>query len=364
MREIENSDKFELQLIATGMHVSKKFGNTVDEIESDGFAVAKKIDLDLSSDTPIGISFSTSLGINKFAAAFEELMPDLVLILGDRFELLSIAVAALFARLPIAHIHGGELTEGLIDEAIRHAVTKFSHLHFVACEEYRKRVIQLGEKPSHVFNVGGLGVDAIQKLKLLTKSELETSLNLKFLKRNLLITFHPVTLESQTASVQIAELLTAVQDLENTLLIFTMPNADPGSDVIFEKIENFALNNKNVVVFKSLGQLRYLSCLRVVDAVVGNSSSGLLEVPTFNIPTINIGNRQKGRIQASSVINCEPESNKIKSAICEVYCEKSRPNAIRVINPYGNGGAVENIMAILSVSSFENLLQKKFHDIE
>ena len=273
---LDVSELFQLQLIVTGSHLSKKFGETLNEVEGDGFKINSKIDINLVSDTPIGISKSTSIGLSGFAGEFELLNPDMILVLGDRFEILS-AVISMFARIPIAHIHGGELTEGAIDDAIRHSITKFSHLHFVGNEVYRKRVIQLGEKPERVFNVGGLGVDAINDINLIPKNKLEKDLNIKFLKKNLLITFHPVTLEDGSSLKQISELLDALSNLQNTSLIFTMPNADGDSQVIFEKIEDYVSSNKNAYVFISLGQVRYLSCLAQVDAIVGNSSSGLHE---------------------------------------------------------------------------------------
>jgi GDP/UDP-N,N'-diacetylbacillosamine 2-epimerase (hydrolysing) len=361
---INDSDDFELQLIVTGTHLSKKFGETYKEIEADGFNINRKIDLLLVSDTPVALAKSTSLGLMGFGDAFESLNPDLVLVLGDRFEILSAVIAAMFARIPIAHLHGGELTEGLIDEAIRHSITKFSHLHFVGNEEYRTRVIQLGENPQTVFNVGGLGVDAIRNVKLLDKNELEKSLGLKFNNKNLLITFHPVTLEKNTSLAQMSELLDALSDLEDTCLIFTMPNADTDSRIIFELIESFVTKNKNAHVFASLGQLRYLSCIAQVDSVVGNSSSGLAEVPTFKKATINIGDRQKGRIQSESVINCSPISSDIKMAIAKSYTQEFLNSLLYVKNPYGDGGAAERIINTLKPLKFDSLIKKEFYDLE
>lgn len=364
MKSIQEADRFALQVIATGMHLSEKFGFTYRDIEEDGFAIDRKIDLNLVSDTPVGISQSTALGVTGFAAAFDALAPDLVLVLGDRYEILSAAIAAVFARIPIAHLHGGELTEGVIDESIRHAVTKFSHLHFVANEEYRNRVIQLGEKPSTVFNVGGLGVDAIKRLTLLGRGELETSLGIKFKKKNLLITFHPVTLEKNTSRLHMSEVLDAVSGLEDTLLIFTMPNADTDGRVLFEMIEDFVSRNDHACVFTSLGQLRYLSCIAQVDAVVGNSSSGLAEVPSFKKATINIGDRQKGRMQAASVVNCLPKSSDIRQAISGIYDAAFQNKLAAVVNPYGDGGAVERIMKVLDETSFDGLIHKEFYDLD
>ena len=360
---IYRSTEFELQLIATGSHLSKKYGETYKEIESDGFLINWKIDLLLLSDTPLGISKSTSLGLIGFAEAFDSLNPDLILVLGDRFEILSAGIAANFARIPVVHLHGGELTEGLIDEAIRHSVTKFSHLHFVANEEYRNRVIQLGENPKSVFNVGGLGVDAIKHINLLDKLELETSLEVKFKEKNLLITFHPVTLEKETSNVQINELLRALSDFKDTCLIFTMPNADTDSHAISKAVEDFVSKNDNAYAFTSLGQLRYLSCIQQVDAVVGNSSSGLAEIPTFKKATINIGDRQKGRLLCASVINCEPVCDDIKRAIHHSYTTKFRKKMLSVENPYGDGGASERILSTLLSVNFDGLINKEFYDL-
>jgi GDP/UDP-N,N'-diacetylbacillosamine 2-epimerase (hydrolysing) len=360
---IDDSSDLELQLIVTGTHLSKKFGETYKEIEADGHNIQIKIDLDLVSDSPLSLIKSTSHGLVGFGSAFVLLKPDLVLVLGDRFEILAAVIAAMFSRIPIAHLHGGELTEGLIDEAIRHSVTKFSHLHFVANDEYKRRVIQLGENPKTVYTVGGLGVDAINNIKLLTRSELEVSLGINFKSKNLLITFHPVTLENNTSSDQIHELLKALHGFKDTCLIFTMPNADMDSGIIFELIEKFVLKNSNAHLFASLGQLRYLSCVAQVDAVIGNSSSGLTEVPTFKKPTINIGDRQKGRIQAQSVINCLPLSSDIKNAIQKSYANDFISSLRNLENPYGDGGASERIVRILRSVEFKGLIKKSFYDL-
>lgn len=360
---IKNCSDFDLQLIVAGMHLSKKFGETYREIEDDGFVINHKINLNLMADTPFDITDSVSLGLREFGKTFSLLEPDLIIILGDRFEVLSAAIAAMFAMIPIAHLHGGELTEGAIDDAIRHSITKMSHLHFVANKEYEKRVIQLGEDPKKVFNVGGLGVDAIKNIKLLNKNELENSLGFKFKKKNLLITFHPATLEVNGPQNDISELLDALSNLDDTELIFTMPNADAGNKIIFELIEHFVSNNSNAHVFTSLGQLRYLSCIKQVDAVIGNSSSGLTEVPTFRKTTINIGDRQKGRMMAESIINCRPISRDIQNAIKKSYTDKHRKILQKVKNPYGDGGASERIFTILRLVSFDSLLKKNFHDL-
>ena len=360
---IRDSPVLQLQLVATGMHLSPEFGLTVREIESDGFIIDRKVEMLLSSDTPVGITKSMGLGLVGFADALSELQPDLLLVLGDRFEIFSAASAALIARIPIAHIHGGEATEGLIDESIRHSITKMSHLHFVAAEEYRNRVIQLGEHPDRVFQVGGLGIDNILCLDLLDRASLESALDFTLFPTNYLITFHPVTLEHDTSSQQMDELLIALSNFKETGLIFTMPNADTDGRVLFQKISEFCAFNKNARVYTTLGQLRYLSCLRHVDAVIGNSSSGLLEVPSFRKPTINIGDRQKGRLKAMSIIDCQPNSDSILEAILISSTTKFRKSLIHTQNPYGSGGASKAIVNKLESLNLKTLLKKSFYDL-
>jgi len=359
---IRQSSELDLQLIATGMHLSPEFGMTVEAIEEDGFKIDRKVEMLLSSDTAVGVTKSMGLGMIGFADALSELKPDLMLVLGDRYEIFAAAASAMIARIPIAHLHGGETTEGAFDEAIRHSITKISHLHFVAAEEYRRRVIQLGELPEHVFNVGGLGIDNILRLKLLTRDELEEALNFKLEKRNLLITFHPVTLEQNTSEQQMDELLAALAELKDTGLIFTMPNADTEGRILFHQVEAFCAKHSQARAYTSLGQLRYLSCLQHVDGVVGNSSSGLTEVPSFNKGTINIGDRQRGRLRAASVIDCQPERKSISMAISQLFTSAFRTTLSKVENPYGNGGASELILSILEDQSFETLLKKSFLD--
>jgi len=295
MKEIQNDPNLVLQIIVTGMHLSSEFGLTYKQIEKDGFKIDKKIEMLLSSDTPIGISKSMGLGVIGFAEAYADLKPDIVVLLGDRFEIFSAASAAIIARIPIAHLHGGETTEGAFDEAIRHSITKMSHLHFTAAEEYRRRVIQLGEFPARVFNVGGLGIDNIKKLKLMSREEFENSINFKLDPKNLMITFHPVTLEHATAGEQFQNLLNALDELHDTRFIFTKPNADTEGRIITQMIDDYVSRNKyEAISFVNLGQLRYLSAMQFIDGVVGNSLSGLAGGPTFKIGTINIGDRQRG----------------------------------------------------------------------
>jgi len=360
MEGIRQASELELQVVVTGMHLSPEFGMTIDEIESDSFTINRKVEMLLSSDTVTGVTKSMALGMIGFADALAELKPDLMLVLGDRYEIFAAATSAMIARIPIAHIHGGESTEGAFDEAIRHSITKMSHLHFVATEDYRRRVIQLGEQPGHVFNVGGLGVDNILRMKLLSRVELEQALGFKLEKRNLLITFHPVTLEQGTSAQHLDELLTVLAELKDTGLIFTMPNADNDGRIIFEKIKKFCSEYSNARAFTSLAQLYYHSCIKHVDGVVGNSSSGITEVPSFKKGTINIGDRQRGRLKASSVIDCKPEYKSIGMALECLYSAEFQLKLSNIQNPYGNGGAIEAILNILKEQSFQNLLKKPF----
>lgn len=360
---IAKSSLLELQLCVTGMHLSPEFGLTYKEIEADGYQIDSKVEMLLSADTSSAVTKSMGLGLIGFADELNKLKPDLMLILGDRYEIMCAAMAATVARIPIAHLHGGEATEGCIDEAIRHSITKMSHLHFVAAEEYRKRVIQLGENPEQVFCVGGMGVDNILKLDLLSKQELEHALDFELGTKSMLVTFHPVTLEANTSGEQMSELLASLSEFKDHKIIFTMPNADTDGREIFELIENFCLDN-NCRAYTSLGQLRYLSCLKEVDVVVGNSSSGLLEVPSFKIPTVNIGDRQKGRLKADSVIDCNPEERQITASINKAISAEFKKSCKLAKNPYGEGGASEIILQKLEKVDFRTLLKKEFFDIQ
>lgn len=359
---VQKSSRLKLQLIATGMHLSPEFGSTIHEIESDGYFVDRKVEMLLSSDSTVGITKSLGLGILGFADALDCLLPDILLLLGDRYEIMAAACAAMIARIPIAHLHGGEITEGAIDESIRHSITKMSHLHFVAAEEYRQRVIQMGENPHHVFNVGGLGIDSINRCAFLSRDELERTLSFKLRPRNLLITFHPATIESNTCAQQFDELLLALDRLSDVGLIFTMPNSDTDGRALIKKLDQFCLTHSNSICFSSLGQQRYLSCLRLVDGVVGNSSSGLTEAPSFLKGTINIGSRQKGRLKASSVIDCDPTSASISKAIRTLFSDSFQNSLPLTINPYGSGGAVRSILRVLETIPAHELMKKRFHD--
>jgi len=362
--KIKKDRQLELQIIVSGMHLSTEFGLTYKEIEKDDFRISKKVDISLDSDKPTGICKSTGLGIIKLSKVYAQLRPDIVVILGDRFEALAAATAAMILRMPIAHLNGGEATFGVIDEAIRHSITKMSHLHFTSTETYRKRVIQLGESPKRVFNVGALGLDNIKSLKLLNRKVLEKELNFKFNKHNLLVTFHPVTLETNTAGKQFQNLLTALDSLRDTNIIFTKANADSGGRAINRMIDKYILRNahKSMAV-ASMGQLRYLSTMQFVDAVVGNSSSGIIEVPSFKIGTINIGNRQKGRIQARSVINCKPLKDDIRGAIRKLYSKEFQSLLNNIVNPYGDGRTARRIKNILKDYNIDSILKKRFYDL-
>lgn len=363
--EFLNVDEdIELQLIVTGMHLSPEFGLTYEEIEKAGFKINKKVEMLLSSDSEVGILKSMGLAQISFAEAYQELDPDVVLLLGDRFEIFSAVSAAMVSKIPVAHISGGEATEGLIDEPIRHSITKMSHLHFTGTETYRKRVIQMGEHPTRVFNVGSPALDNVYKLNLLNRQGFEDSIDFKLGRRNVMITFHPVTLENNTAQKQFQELLDALSELKDTNFIFTKPNSDTNGRVIIDMIDDYvARNPEQACAFKSLGQLRYLSALKHVDVVLGNSSSGLTEAPSFKVATVDIGDRQRGRIKAESVISCEPNRSSISKALDVAFSEDFQRKLKTVKNPYGEGGASEKIIEILKNFDYSDILKKKFFDL-
>lgn len=362
MKEINEDVSFDFQLVVTGMHLSEEFGNTYKEIENNGFIIDQKVDISLTSDTEVGISKSLGIGVIGFAEVYSKLQPDLIVLLGDRYEIFSAATAAMIAKIPIAHLHGGETSQGAIDESIRHSITKMSHLHFAATGEYRDRIIQLGEEPDRVFNVGGLGIDNINNMKLLSKTDFENAIGFKLGEKNLLVTFHPVTLEKSTSEIHFQALLDSLSDLSKTKIIFTKANSDSDGRIINAMIDKYVANNDNTIAFKSMGQLNYLSALQFMDAVVGNSSSGLHESPSFKIGTINIGDRQKGRIKANSVISCSPNKQSINSALVKLYSRDFQEILNNVSNPYGNGGASKKIARILKNISLDNIIKKSFYD--
>jgi GDP/UDP-N,N'-diacetylbacillosamine 2-epimerase (hydrolysing) len=361
MKEIENDDELELQLqlIITGMHLSPEFGLTVKEIEKE-FKINKKIEILLSSDSEVGISKSMGLAGISFAEAFEELKPDYLVVLGDRFELVPIVSTAVIFNIPVVHLHGGEKTEGAVDEYFRHAVTKMSYLHFTSTEEYRKRVIQMGESPDRVFNVGAFGLENIYRLKLLSKEEFEKSINFKLKERNILVTYHPETLNVENIQRNFEEILKALNEF-NGSIIFTKANADTGGRIINQMIDEFVSKHKNTIAFDSLGQFRYLSALKYVDIVLGNSSSGIVEVPSFKKATVNIGNRQKGRIKANSVIDVLPKENEILNAIEKVYSINFQELLRYIENPYQKEKFPSK--KVIEAIKKTKIISKKFYDI-
>jgi UDP-N-acetylglucosamine 2-epimerase (non-hydrolysing)/GDP/UDP-N,N'-diacetylbacillosamine 2-epimerase (hydrolysing) len=361
MGAVRREPSFRLQVIATGMHLAPQFGLTWREIEADGFPIDTKVDLELSGDTAAAVTRSLGRGVMGFADALERLRPDLLVLLGDRYEILAAAQAALIARVPMAHIAGGDTTEGAFDEAIRHSITKMAHLHFVTNEAAARRVRQLGEDPARIHTVGSPGIDVIRSVKLLDRAELERELGFAFRKRNLLVTFHPATLDEQPAGEQFRELLAALDRLGDDVgVLFTLPNADPDGTAIIDLIGRYAAARPQAKAFASLGQRRYLSAIAQVDAVVGNSSSGLYEVPSFRKPTVNIGDRQQGRLQASSVINCRPEARDIEEALLTAFTK----DCSTAVNPYGNGDSAQRIVAVLKATpDYPKLVKKRFFDL-
>ena len=365
MHAIQEDKELQLQIIATNMHLSPEFGLTYREIEKDGFRIDKKVQMLLSSDTPNATTKSVGLAIIGFADAYEDLQPDLLVVLGDRFEILAAVSAALFFKIPVAHLHGGEITEGAYDDCIRHAITKMSHLHFTSTEAYRQRIIQLGEQPDRVFYVGAIGVENIKRVPLMAKKELEESIQFKLGEKSLLITYHPVTLEDHTAESQCRNLLEALDEFPDYKIIFTLPNSDTDGRIIIRLIREYvSLHQKRCMAIPSLGLRRYLSALQYVNAVVGNSSSGIIEVPSFGIPTLDIGNRQKGRIAAESVWHCDNDTSSIVKNLKKVLSDDFRELVKLAVNPYEKENTTANICRIISDFPLNDLKQKKFYDIK
>ncbi len=363
--QINRDKNLILQLIVSGTHLSKEFGLTINEIKKEGIKINNQTKIPLETDSEIGLAKTIAAGIIEITRTLINLKPDILVLLGDRFETFSAAISGMAIKLPIAHIHGGESTFGSSDETMRHSITKMSHLHFVSTDTYRKRVIQLGENPSRVFNVGAIGLDNINNIRLLNKNELEKVLKIKFNKSNILVTFHPVTLENNTYVQQIKNLLNAVDRLKDATLIFTKANVDTGGRAINSIIDGYVRSNRHkAVVFTSLGQQKYLSLMKCVDAVVGNSSSGIIEAPSFKIGTINIGNRQAGRIQAKSTINCQPTVDEISKAFSILYSNKFRAGLKNITNPYKKANTSMKIKNIIKHCDLTNILQKRFHDIK
>lgn len=359
IKKINEDENLLLQLVVTGTHTDKRFGETYKQIE---FQIDKKIDLNLQSSQE-SIAISMGIAQIKFAKYLKKSQPDLLLVLGDRFEIFAIVATAVTMNIPIAHIHGGELTYGAIDDAFRHSITKMSHLHFTSTQEYKNRVIQLGENPQYVHNVGSLGVENIKSLHLLSKNEIEEKLNLQFRKKNILVTYHPETISNKNPIEQIKELLEATKAYPDILFIFTKANADFGGIQINQIIEDYVTQNENMVLYDSLGQINYFSVLKIVDCVLGNSSSGIIEVPSFKIPTINIGHRQKGRTQCESIINTKCNSHSIMKAINTSYSKKFRKKLHAIKNPYEKKATSEKIVKTLKKVNLDTLLMKTFYDI-
>lgn len=365
MKEIQADDELELQIIATGQHLSPEFGLTYKNIEADGFAINAKVEMLLSSDSPVGIAKSVGLGTIGFADALARLQPDIIVLLGDRFEALAAAQTAMILRIPIAHIHGGETTEGAIDEAIRHSITKMAQIHFVSEPEYRDRVIQLGENPESVFEVGAVGIDNIVRLKLLSLQDLEKQINFSLGKKFFLVTYHPETLTGKSPVEALQILFSVFDEFPEYKLIFTQANSDAGGRIINEQIEAYAKKNKErVLLVKSLGQLRYLSAMKLCAAVVGNSSSGLLEAPVLHVPTINIGDRQKGRKRYPSVIDCNEDKQQLLSAIQSLRDSKFLQKIQSMEIPHTDGKIAITMKDMLKQADLSNICQKKFYDLK
>ncbi|MCI9360205.1 MAG: UDP-N-acetylglucosamine 2-epimerase (hydrolyzing) [Hungatella sp.] len=366
IRKLNDMEEFDIRVAVTGAHLSPEFGLTYREIEKDGIYIDKKIEMLLSADTPTAISKSMGLALIGFAQYFSESKPDAAVLLGDRYETLAVACAAMNERIPIIHLYGGETTEGAVDEVIRHAITKMSYLHLTSTEVYRNRIIQMGEEPERVFCVGAMGVENVLCSRVLKKDELKKRLSMDIDSPYALVTFHPVTLEENSAEFQIRELLAALEQFPDWKFIITKANADKDGRIINKILDEYSLKFENVKVFDSLGTACYLSAMKYSRMVIGNSSSGLIEAPSFHIPTVNIGDRQKGRIQAESVIDCRPEKNEIIKAIRMADEGRFRGKIKETVNPYGDGRTSDKIAALFveKLCCSEIHLKKKFYDIE
>ena len=363
LKDVQNDNELELQLLVSGMHLSPEFGNTWQQIEKDGFSIDEKIEILLSSDTPVGTAKSMGLGVLGFADALARLKPDILVLLGDRFEALAAAQTAMILRIPILHLHGGEITEGAYDDAIRHAITKLSYLHGTSTEAYRNRVIQLGEDPSRVENVGAIGLDHLKRGHFMSVEELGASLNFPLKKPFLLVTYHPVTLGDEPAEASFNALLAALDQYPDNQIILTYPNADDGGRKIIPLLEDYAARQSDrVLAIPSLGQVRYLSTVKHATAVVGNSSSGIIEVPAFDVPTVNIGKRQKGRLAARSVLNCDATQESITQALNTAIARSYKDRDEKIANPYGQGDASSKIIEM--IKSLHFVPGKTFYDIK
>ena len=361
---IRDADNLQLQLLVSGSHLSAKLGMTIDEVEAAGFHIDERVDILKFGDSPIGICQTMGLALSGYGEALQRLSPDLLVILGDRYESFCLAAAAQVLRIPIAHIHGGETTEGAVDEAFRHSITKMAQIHFTSCEVYRNRVMQLGEAPESVFNVGALGIENIRKIQCLTRAELEASLQFSLQAPVFLVTFHPVTLEHATAGAQVQQLFDALDRFPEHQIIFTKANADTDGQVINEMIDRFAaINPQRCLAVASLGLKRYLSAMKICSAVIGNSSSGILEAPIFKVPTVNIGDRQKGRLRVKSILDCEADTNAISQAIETALTESFRHDIRDLIHPSEQADTAQKIVRMLATVDLQGIIKKSFHDI-
>ena len=363
LKDIKNDSSLELQLLVSGTHLSPEFGNTIHEIEKDGFTADEKIEILLSSDTPVGIAKSMGLGVLSYADALDRLRPNIIVVLGDRFEALAVAQTSMILRIPILHLHGGEITEGAYDDSIRHAITKLSYLHATATEDYKKRVIQLGESPNRVFNVGAIGLDHISRSKFMSIDELSNSLNFKIDSDYMIVTYHPVTLAKEPPKITFKNLLRALDHFKNYQIIFTYPNADDGGRKIIQLIQEYTeSDSKRLFSIPSLGHHRYLSAVKHASVVIGNSSSGIIETPAFRTPAVNIGARQNGRLSAESILNSSIEESSIVKAITSSLNTDYKNTKIQINNPYGQGNTSQKIIKIIKSFSFEPV--KEFYNIK
>ena len=365
MRMVDNAPDCQLQVIATNMHLMHEYGNTYQEIEADGFCIDEKVFMYKRSDDAYGVINSMSEEMAGMNAALRRLSPDMVVVLGDRYEMLVVAIVAMLQRIPIVHLYGGEISEGAVDDCIRHCITKLSNLHFTSTKENRKRVIQLGEDPDTVFYVGAIGVENMKKIPLLGKEDLERSLDFSLGTDTIMVTYHPVTLGKRSAQEDISDFLKALDNFPNLRILFTMPNSDQGGNSIKSAIESYCrLHSDRAKCFASLGVKRYLSAMQYVAAVVGNSSSGLVEVPSFCIPTLNIGDRQKGRTRGRSVYDCASDTDAVTNGLNTVLSQEFREQAKNASNPYEKENTAENIFRIISAYPLDQLSQKIFYDLK
>lgn len=362
LKDIQSDPDLELQLLVSGMHLSPEFGETYQQIEKDGFKIDEKIEILLSSDSAVGTAKSMGLGVLGFSDALARLQPDVLVILGDRFEALAAAQTAMIMRIPIVHLHGGEITEGAYDDAIRHAITKLSYLHGTSTDEYRQRVIQLGEAPERVQNVGAIGLDHLKRADFMSVAELAESLNFSLTKPFFLVTYHPVTLGDEAPEASFQALLDALEAFPEHQVILTYPNADDGGRRIIPMLEAYAASQpERVLAIPSLGQVRYLSAVKHATAVIGNSSSGIIEVPAFDVPTVDIGARQKGRLAAKSVLHCEATQADIERAIQSAVARDYKEPTEAIDNPYGQGNTSGKVIEMIKTLDFNPC--KTFHDL-